>query len=164
MNLHYFCRVNRNEMGRKLKPGTIAVPMEIVELENGSFHVLVPVVLDGVNGEMIVDTGASVTVADVGLFPPGSWKKGSVQLRSNGITGEITGVHMVEVGCFRIGGLVLEEFELAVMDLGYVNEMYEKHLQRKVIGLLGSDFCIAHDAVIDYPNREMRIRVPSPQL
>lgn len=142
-------------MERKRETGTVAVPMEIVELETGSFHVLVPVVLDGRAGEMIVDTGASVTVADAGLFPAERRKEGNVHLQSGSVTGEIAEVHTVEVERFRIGELTLEKCELAVIDLGYVNEMYAKHLKRRIIGLLGSDFCIGHEAVIDYPNRKM---------
>ena len=44
------------------------VEVELVELEDSSFHLVVPVDIDGVKGDMIVDTGASVTVVERKLF------------------------------------------------------------------------------------------------
>ena len=43
---------------------------------------------------------------------------------------------------------------LAAIDLEYVNEMYVKHLNRKIIGLLGCDFCVRYQVAIDYRKKE----------
>ena len=45
------------------------IPIELVELEDCSYHLIVKVDIDGIAGDMIIDTGASVTVADQKLFP-----------------------------------------------------------------------------------------------
>ena len=76
-------------MQRK-KNNKITIPLEIVELESDSFHLLVPVMINGEQGDMIVDTGASVTVADRRLFPEGCEEETDVQLQSGGITGSIS--------------------------------------------------------------------------
>ena len=59
--------------------------------------------------------------------------------------------------CFQIGSIQLQEMCIALIDLDYVNTMYKKHLNRKVIGLLGSDFCIRHGIIIDYPHLTLTI-------
>lgn len=40
------------------------IPIEIVELESNSYHLITPFEINGVKGEAIIDTGASVTVID----------------------------------------------------------------------------------------------------
>ncbi|MDE6451917.1 MAG: hypothetical protein K2L23_06465, partial [Odoribacter sp.] len=55
----------------------------------------------------------------------------------------------------KIGGRKLKDIQLAAIDLDYVNEMYGKHLNRKIIGLLGCDFCVRYRVVIDYPAQKM---------
>lgn len=146
-------------MQRK-KNNKITIPLEIVELESDSFHLLVPVMINGEQGDMIVDTGASVTVADRRLFPAGCEEETDVQLQSGGITGSISDVRTINVRQFCIGELKLQDKRIAVIDLDYVNDMYKKHVHRKVIGLLGSDFFIAHGAVIDYPDRKLLLEKP----
>ena len=58
---------------------------------------------------------------------------------------------------FQIGSIQLQEMCIALIDLDYVNKMYKKHLNRRVIGLLGSDFCIRHGIIIDYPHLTLTI-------
>lgn len=146
-------------MQRK-KNNKITIPLEIVELESDSFHLLVPVMINGEQGDMIVDTGASVTVADRRLFPEGCEEETDVQLQSGGITGSISDVRTANVRQFCIGELKLQDKRIAVIDLDYVNDMYKKHVHRKVIGLLGSDFFIAHRAVVNYPDRKLLLEKP----
>ena len=42
----------------------IEIPMELVELEDNSYHLIVPVQIGSIEGDFIIDTGASVTVVD----------------------------------------------------------------------------------------------------
>lgn len=145
-------------MGEKKCPEILTMPLERVELENNSYHILLPVTLNEIQGDMIVDTGASVTVADSRLFPEEEETDTSVQIQSGSITGDIADVRTVRLKQFCIGEWMLPDLQIAVIDLKYVNEMYDKHLKRKVIGLLGSDFCIAHQAVIDYSTLQFRLQ------
>lgn len=133
------------------------MPLELVELEDSSFHLLVKVEADGVRGEMIIDTGASVTVLDGELFAGKAVAEEEGEMQSGSVTGRIEGVRIVELDSLRIGGRRWRKVRMVGMDLGYVNEVYGKHLARRVIGLLGSDFCVRHRVCIDYGRREMRM-------
>ena len=42
----------------------IKIPIEIVELEDNSFHIIVSLQIGSIEGDFIIDTGASVTVID----------------------------------------------------------------------------------------------------
>lgn len=142
---------------RKKNTGPITVPIEKVELEDHSYHILVAVEINGIAGDMIIDTGASVTVADRQLFPCFEEPEEAVKIQSGSITGEIKDVQVMHTESFQIGSIQLQEMCIALIDLDYVNKMYKKHLNRKVIGLLGSDFCIRHGIIIDYPHLTLTI-------
>ena len=142
---------------RKKNTGPITVPIEKVELEDHSYHILVAVEINGIAGDMIIDTGASVTVADRQLFPCFEEPEEAVKIQSCSITGEIKDVQVMHTESFQIGSIQLQEMCIALIDLDYVNKMYKKHLNRKVIGLLGSDFCIRHGIIIDYPHLTLTI-------
>ena len=103
------------------------VAVEIVGLEDNSYHLIVPVEINGIQGDMIIDTGASVTVVDRQVFPEDLPEKADVQMTSGSVTGQIHDVHLV---------------------------MYDKHLNRKIIGLLGCDFCVRYQVAIDYRKKE----------
>ena len=55
----------------------------------------------------------------------------------------------------QIGDRKFKNLKLAAIDLKYVNDMYNRHLNRKIIGLLGCDFCVKHKVVIDYRSKEL---------
>lgn len=130
------------------------VSVEIVGLEDNSYHLIVPVEINGIQGDMIIDTGASVTVVDKQVFPDNLLEETTVQMTSGSVTGQIHDVHLVKAAKFKIGQRTIKKMPLAAIDLKYVNEMYDKHLNRKIIGLLGCDFCVRHQVVIDYRKKE----------
>ncbi len=141
---------------------TTTVPVEIVELEDTSFHILVKIEIDGIQGDMIIDTGASVTVIDQKLFPEKIKDKTSTtSMQSGSVNGKIEEVSLFKAGCIKIGGRKLKDIQLAAMDLDYVNEMYNKYLNRKIIGLLGCDFCVRYRTIIDLSASKIILNIQS---
>lgn len=136
-----------------------AIPVEIVRLEDNSFHMIVKVEIDGCRGEMIIDTGASVTVIDQKLFPDYQEDQSTLKMQSGSVSGKIEDVHLIKVKEFKIGGRKIKNMSLASIDLNYVNDMYDQHLQRKIIGLLGCDFCVKYKAVINYRTKEIILTI-----
>lgn len=134
---------------------TTVIPVEIVGLEDNSYHMIVPVEIEGIRGDMIIDTGASVTVVDAELFRDILKESEEIQMQSGSVTGQIRDVRLIKAGKFQIGTRKIKNIQLAAIDLKYVNEMYDKHLQRKIIGLLGSDFCVRYNVLIDYRNKRL---------
>lgn len=138
---------------------TTTIPVEIVELENNSFHLIVKVEIDGIRGDMIIDTGASVTVIDQKIFPDKAEEDSNIKMQSGSVSGQISDVHIIKAGLFKIGGRKIKNVQLAGIDLDYVNDMYHQHLQRKIIGLLGCDFCFRCKAVINYKTQELILNI-----
>lgn len=132
--------------------------IEILELEENSYHVLIPVSINGIEGDMIIDTGASVSVLDQNLFGHLPDKITSLKMQSGSITGEIDEVRVVCPEEVKIGNIQVNINQIAIIDLNYINEMYYNTSQRKIIGLLGSDFCVTHQAVLNYRAKTFRFK------
>ncbi|MDR2413969.1 MAG: retroviral-like aspartic protease family protein [Odoribacteraceae bacterium] len=139
----------------------IQVPVELVELDENSFHIIVTVVVGCIEGDFIVDTGASITVID--QYTPFSHEplEDTLGINSGGIGGEIGEVKLVNLPTFHLGGYTLENVRVALLDLQYVNTLYNNQLRRRIVGLLGCDFLTRHNAVIDYENQRLTLKVSS---
>lgn len=139
---------------------TTVLPIEIVELEDNSYHLIVKVEIDGIQGDMIIDTGASVTVIDNQLFPEKKEAENGVSMQSGSVSGQIENVRLIQAQQVCIGNKKFKKMQLAEIDLEYVNKMYHNHLKRKIIGLLGCDFLFRYKAVIDYGKKELSLKTP----
>lgn len=137
------------KLNRKKK---ICVPVEIVELEEYSYHILIPVLVDGkYDGFFVVDTGASKTVVDtnfIGDFEIADIESG--EMTSGGLGGEIPDLQIAVIESVSFGDFVINKPHVAVIDLDNINAMYQRHCNRKINGLLGSDILVKYKAVIDY--------------
>lgn len=124
------------------------IPLEILTLEDGSYHLLINIVInDNLRGKMVVDTGASKTVIDTALDLP--IDENSDIPYTSGIGGQVT-VNFTKVAKLALGNFIAEELYLAMIDLASVNEAYEQVSQHRIVGLLGSDLLLKHNAIIDY--------------
>ena len=130
----------------------IHIPIEIIELETQSFHLLVKCTLNGEqNGEMVIDTGASKTVFDRNfVLDYQQMDQDKDDLQSCGLGGNEIESDLVEIKSLSFGDFTAEELNVVLIDLSQINNMYEKHCQRQICGLLGSDFLLRHQAIIDY--------------
>ena len=130
----------------------LKIPMEIVFLEEGTIHLLVHFIHPGVeNYWWVVDTGASKSVVDRALADQ------VVNHESEGAMATGLGQEMVETSTgiitdFRIGENGFGDLLVAIVDLHHITEEYSKYSDKKIAGLLGSDFFYREKAVIDYEN------------
>jgi len=138
------------------------IPIEIITLgEENSFHLLVCGVINGQKCDLLIDTGASHTIFDATLIPEMTdeeMSKIDMQIQSAGIhAGELkTGIGTIEK--FKLGELKRTNWMVVLIDLSHVNELYKKFTDKRVAGLIGSDFLLQHKAVIDYKRRELTLR------
>lgn len=103
----------------------IKIPIEIVELEDNSFHIIVSLQIGSIEGDFIIDTGASVTVID--KLTPFSYEPldDVSEINSGGVCGEINEVQLVNITALQIDNHTIENIHAAVIDLQYVNSLYD---------------------------------------
>ena len=136
------------------------LPIDVVTLgEDNSFHLFVGGVINGSPCDLLIDTGASHTIFDAALIPeaPACATEGQ-EIQSAGIhAGEVkSSIGIIEK--FALGDLTRTNWTVVLIDLTHVNELYMKFTDKRVTGLIGSDFLLRHQAMIDYRRKELTLR------
>ena len=131
--------------------------MEVVLLEEGSVHLLVPAVADGVeNYWWVVDTGASKSVVDR-AFASNFVNDESAGAMASGLGKEMVETSTGMISNLQLGGISFEPLQVAIVDLLHINEEYSKYSDKRIAGLLGSDFFFREKAVIDYKDKTISL-------
>ncbi len=137
------------------------IPITIVELEQDNYHIMVSgIFADKSIGHWIIDTGASKTVFDKALTDYYHLidTEDGAEMQSAGL-----GVDYIETRVGEIKSLTFENFKVknlraALIDLGHINELYSKYSSKTIYGLLGSDFLMKYQAVIDYRKQLLMLK------
>ena len=133
------------------------IPIQIIELESDNFHVIVKASFnDNSTGNWVIDTGASKSVFDINLTDLFKTLDGeSDEIHSAGIKDEPIKTSIGYLKPLSLGAFNLNSFKVALLDLNHINELYSKSTQLKICGLLGGDFLMKFNAVIDYKRKRL---------
>lgn len=135
----------------------IKIPIQLVELEEQNFHILVrSQFADGTTGIWVIDTGASKTVFDKNLRPYYTEMEGEYEeIHTAGISEQTLETSLGVVESLEFGKYKMLSLKVALIDLKHINELYQKAAKLQLCGLIGGDFLLKHNAVIDYGKREL---------
>ncbi len=146
----------------------IKIPIELVTLEDDSYHLLVACQINGIAGFLVVDTGASKTVLDSNFVNEYTTLSEEQKIKSHGVGEEQFATQLVEINHFEIGNpnseeqpiitLKIDAFPCALIDLSTLNAMYQQFCNRTICGLLGSDLLLKHAAIIDYQGKILHLQ------
>ena len=136
--------------------------VEYIEIKlhrNRLGHMLVPVHIGRKRFDFILDTGATATCIDASIaglkgFGKARKKKPDAQGLGGSIYAEI-----FKVDNLSIGDIEITNFHVACLDLTPVKQTYAKKKTKSFHGILGVDVLTIFDAVIDWGERVLKLRV-----
>jgi predicted aspartyl protease len=157
------------------------IPIEIDFIDGEGCHIFVKALLnDTYEALLIIDTGASKTVLEKNLTEHLIQKiEFDTEELNNHITDKLTPEQREELGLgsegvvsvgvskgkidfyfgilpkIQMADFELDNFEVAYIDLSNVNDLYKALGKPLIWGLLGGDFLLRFQAVIDYKNKKM---------
>jgi hypothetical protein len=135
------------------------IPFTIIEFEKENYHILVESILpDGNTGYWAIDTGASKTVFDKNLCQKYGIEPIANDIQTAGIGGLEFEVETGHIGNIMFGKYTSEILIAAIIDLSHINTMYLKADKPAICGLIGSDFLVKHNALIDYREKHLILR------
>lgn len=128
----------------------ISIQLQIVDLGENGVHLSVPCEYLGKERLLIVDTAASKTVFDLSQLPNSVKVEYTEEINAMGISGEMLESAKVLLKDFKIDGNSFPDFKAFALPLDMVNETYMKYLDSAIFGLLGADFLLEKNAIIDF--------------
>ncbi len=137
------------------------LPLEIVELDSMSYHIMVEGMINGLPCHLIIDTGASRTVFDRNYFGEELeiLTVTTEDLHTAGIMAGNIETVFARAKYFSLEGFTLENLQIVLIDLTAINDIYRSVTGKNIHGLLGSDFLVRHKAVIDFKNSILTLRL-----
>lgn len=134
--------------------------LEILNLHDDGFHLLVEVFIFNKLFNAVIDTGASRTVLDkttVENYINQDELLISDRL-STGLGTTTMESHTLIIPELIIGELKISNFETAVLDLSMINTAYESLETGPIIGVIGGDILMNYKATISYPLKRITFK------
>ncbi|HEX7366603.1 MAG TPA: aspartyl protease family protein [Pelobium sp.] len=138
------------------------LPLELVDLQGDGFHLLVEVFVFGQIFNAVLDTGASKTAFDMEIISGLAPADQIIHVPDHHAIGlGTTTMERYFVICpeLKIGDLRINDYEAPVFDLSAIKFAYEKLALPPVIGVLGGDILQGYNAIIDYKNLTLTLRI-----
>jgi len=133
----------------------IKIPLQIIELEEGNFHIIATGKFnDGSTGFWAIDTGASKTVFDKNLS--GKYEdtdEEADEIQTAGVGEKPLSTTLGILPEMKFGKLQTRNLKVALLDLSHINKLYKKATNLEICGLIGGDFLMKHQAVINYKQK-----------
>ena len=128
------------------------IPIDIISIEDDGSHLLIKSKINGKVARLLIDSGASRTVFDEERIKhfvnDKTFEKHEKLSTGLGTNSMVTSI--VTLKTFRLGELVIENFNAVLLDLNHVNVTYSTLGYMEIDGVLGNDVLVKHKATINY--------------
>ena len=143
-----------------------SIPIEFIELEKHSYHLVVKASINEHEIRMVLDTGASRSCFDINyLFQMGILPSDNqTEIKSSGLGGNISESSIVLLNNFQIGEFRMLNYKAVSLDLSTVNQAYESVNIDSVHAILGSDVLYFFRAVIRYDQSCLILKTRRPDI
>ena len=139
---------------------THKIKIIVEEIEKKNYHLFVGIKIGKKSSRLLIDTGASKTVFDKQLvlkFVKQNKLKAN-KTKSVGLGTSEVETKIVTIKELQFGTMKVKKLEIAVLDLSHVNDSYKQIKLPKIDGVLGSDFLMKYNAVINFPQAMLKLR------
>ncbi|OOQ56431.1 aspartyl protease family protein [Mucilaginibacter pedocola] len=138
----------------------ITVPLQMLDLHGDGFHPLLDIQIFDKTFKVVLDTGASRTAFDRDLLLAAN---AEADIVSSGRLSTGLGTNSMEsataaISNVHIGDLLIDEIEVAVLDLSTINIAYRELGHPEVLGVIGSDILMKYKAVIDFGKKVLVLK------
>jgi hypothetical protein len=138
------------------------IPLELIELEENNYHLAIKCRFeDDGEGLWVIDSGASKTVFNVSLTQHYDLLaiEEDTSIRSAGIGSDQLDTRLGILHSFSLGTIMVNPLMVALIDLSNINSLYYHATEREICGLIGSDFLLENNAIIDYSKLRLVLSV-----
>ena len=140
---------------------TYVIKLHLIELEPENFHIFVKGKWMGIPVNILIDTGASHTCFDIDFFK--SVNPEAIAIINHGTnvgigTDEFE-THLAFITHFKISRFHVPDFHTVLLSLKHINQAYQMAKIPEVQCILGSDFFVSYNAIIDFSNQTLTVHI-----
>ncbi|MEI6141357.1 MAG: retropepsin-like aspartic protease [Mariniphaga sp.] len=137
---------------------THKIAVEIVELEPNTYHPLIKADFQGLdNYWWVIDSGATKSVFDI-MMAESYISEQAEAVMATGLGKEVVETSSGKIISLKLGGHNFGNLNIALVDFSHINLEYAKFTDKKIIGLIGSDFLYSRKAILDYGKGVLKLR------
>lgn len=136
-----------------------SIKLKVIELEPESYHLFAKGKWNKIPINMIIDTGASHTCFDNDFYKlhcPHIDTQDNKGINVGIGTAEFT-TQLAPMTDLKIGHFNVHDFRVTLLSLDHINNAYKSVKIPPIQCILGSDFFVNYNAVIDYSHQKMTI-------
>jgi len=135
---------------------SISIPLQLINLQDDGFHLLVEVVVFKDTHLVVLDTGASRSVFDKALIEKHLAATLQVSEEINAATlFTTTTTIQATIPELKIGSLKIKNYETVAFDLQSVSDTYQQFGHPPISGIIGGDILMKFKALINYHTMEL---------
>ena len=140
-------------------PEQYTLPIHVVHLGEGGYHIFCEVHIEGHSVNALIDTGAnkSVLTAQLAAKLEGIEEYELDDNHTSGIGKEAVETSFVVLDKMLLDQIEIEQQIMGLIDLKHVREMYHEMDIEPFEMIIGGDILVACNAVIDYGNATMAV-------
>ena len=141
------------------------LPVHLLDIEGEGFHVMIQGKINGMEANLLVDTGASRSVFEIKTISkfvdnPQFEKKEGI---TAGVGGSDFECSTFMIDTLTLGDIEIKDYEAVAIDLDAIHENYEKLGLPTIDGILGGDLLYRLKTTINYRLRKIRFTKPRSQ-
>ena len=126
---------------------------QIVELEENTYHPVIRAEFPGLGDHWwIVDTGASKSVFDETLNDYYTADHED-SVMATGLGKEMVETNAGTIPLLQLGGINFGALKVALVNFMHINAEYARFSDKRIAGLIGSDFLYSHKAILDFDKK-----------
>jgi len=119
--------------------------------KGASGHLRLTVIVNGVSGDFILDTGAGATVIEKNRKEKFSLLVEKSTAKAVGVGGQQS-VESARLSSLQIGALSKTNYPVHLISLDHTNTAFATIGEKKIDGVIGADILTGNKAIIDYAN------------
>ena len=123
-----------------------------------SNHFTIILKINKVKGVFILDTGASSSFVDLKLKEKYNFKLETSKMETNGAGPEKLITLVSKNNSIKVGGWACEKFQIALIDLSNINNLFKSVGTDPVDGIIGADILKKGNTIIDYEKKYLYLK------
>ena len=121
-------------------------------------HLIISCKINGVEGNFIIDSGASNSCVDTNLTSKFKLKTSLSQENASSATSTISKMYISKNNRLQIEELLHKDFNVFLFDMSHINKTFINHEIEEIDGIIGGDILKKFKAIIDYDKKNICLK------